>query len=258
MSLSAEAVSLQLHGNQVLNHVHLHCQPGEILALCGGNGAGKSSLLRTLAGEIPDFQGTVKINGRNLMQMAPALLAQYRAVMPQEMHLNFDFSGAEVIALGLIFMKWPQKMHLVKQVATLLDAQHLLGKGYCQCSGGEKQRLHLARTIAQLFQSGPLDNKYLLLDECSSAMDLAMAELAFGCLRQLASQGVGVVAVIHDLNLAAAYCDTVLMLKHGKVDCQGKPAAVITSTTVARVFGAGVRVLNPDQCPHPVVIPNAT
>lgn len=256
MGLEVQELCVELQKKRVIEQVSFTCEPGQLIALCGANGAGKSTLLRALAGELAYVRGAVRFHGRELSTLSAAEQAKLRAVMPQSVQLDFAFSGRDVIQLGLKFCSKQRDINkLVKVVSELLCVEHLLERNYLTCSGGEKQRLQLARTLAQLYQGKGPAGKYLLLDECSSAMDLAMAQLAFRALKHLAMSEVGIIAVVHDLNLASAHADHIILLHQRSIAAQGKPAEILTEQRVAEVFNAEVEILFAAEGNYPVIAP---
>jgi iron complex transport system ATP-binding protein len=251
---AADDVSLRLGGRQILHGVSLDVQAGEVVALVGPNGAGKSSLLRLLAGERRPDGGAVHLLGRRLEDWRPAELARRRAVVPQDLHLDFAFTALEVVLIG----RSPHgtgRHETRRGHAVALDclervgAGHLAGRFYPSLSGGERQRVHIARALAQIAAghgTETAENRCLLLDEHTSSLDPAHQHGMFRLAREVAAEGVGVVAVVHDLNLAAAYGDRVGVLESGRLAAFGRPEAVLTPPVIAQVFGlACVPLRNP-------------
>lgn len=200
-----------------LANVQVKIPAGRFTAILGPNGAGKSTLMSMLVGERPPQCGQVLLDGVELNRHAPQTLAMRRAVMPQDCSVAFDFTAQEVVELG----RYPHRQHsgaqepqIVRSAMELTGVDHLAQRSINTLSGGERARAHLSRALAQIWQA-PEDGsaRWLLLDEPTAALDLAHQHHAMRLLRQWAAeQGVGVVAVIHDLNLALRYADDVLVL----------------------------------------------
>ena len=200
-----------------LANVQVKIPAGRFTAILGPNGAGKSTLMSMLVGERPPQCGQVLLDGVELNRHAPQTLAMRRAVMPQDCSVAFDFTAQEVVELG----RYPHRQHagaqepqIVRSAMELTGVDHLAQRSINTLSGGERARAHLSRALAQIWQS-PEDGsaRWLLLDEPTAALDLAHQHHAMRLLRQWASErGVGVVAVVHDLNLALRYADDVLVL----------------------------------------------
>ena len=247
--MALEDVCLRGRENWRVDHVSLSLHPGEVLALLGPNGAGKSSLLKLLAGEIPCDRGRVCLGGTDIGDLSAKTLALHRAVLPQESVLAFSFRVRDVVLMG----RNPHRGcgdAIDQDVATwamdLTDVLPMENRDYTQLSGGERQRVQLARVLAQI---GPKkkDNRFLLLDEPTAALDLAHQHLLLGVAKQLAiTLKIGVLAILHDLNLAALYANRIALIKAGRLEAVGLPEDVLSSTTISNVFSMDTSVV-----PHP-------
>lgn len=238
MSLTAQNVSLTLSRTPLLDGINLDVPPGSITTVLGPNGAGKTSLLRVLVGELSPDAGSVVLNGRTLKAWSPPQRARTLAVLPQHSLLNFPFTAAEVVMLG----RTPHDTgvahdrDIVAQALKSVDGDYLAGRFYTQLSGGEKQRVHLARVLAQIWEPAPEGERYLVLDEPTSSFDLAHQKLTLEIVRNLAERGVGILMVIHDLNLAARCSDRMFLMQCGRMVISGTPREVLQRETIARVF----------------------
>lgn len=250
--LACTEMSVRIGAKSVLRQVSLAVEPGTVLAVVGPNGAGKSTLLKTLSGEIEPDQGEVRMNGRLLSDMAPLERARLRAVLPQDSSLGFSFLVDEVVAMGRDPHRGAGRARDRKVVEAALeatDALHLLGREYTTLSGGERQRVHFARVLAQVWEPIGHETRYLLLDEPTSALDLAHQHHGLATARRMAhEQGIGVFAILHDLNLASCYADQVALLKCGQLVSVGPPSEVLTRWHIRETFGIPVTVLD-----HPVL-----
>ena len=256
MTMLAKDISLHLSGFDLLRNISLEVEAGKVTAIVGPNGAGKSSLLKVLTGDIPASKGDVYLNSRLLNQWPLLEKAQMLAVLPQHTLLNFSFTADEVVGLGRI----PHQTGIVKdqQIITealeLVDASYLQRRFYTQMSGGEKQRVQLARVLAQIWQSSTLGDQFLVLDEPTSAFDLSHQKLTLDIVRQLASKGVGVVMVVHDLNLAARCADNLVVIDGGVIAAQGSPETVLTETLIDDVFNVKAIISEHPLTKRPLVI----
>lgn len=238
MSLSARNLSLTLSDTPLLGAIDLDVRPGSITTVLGPNGAGKTTLLRVLAGELRPDTGSVSLNSRELTTWTPRQRARILAVLPQHSLLNFPFTAAEVVMLG----RTPHDSGLahdreiVAQALKAVDGDYLANRLYTQLSGGEKQRVHLARVLAQIWEPCPEGDRFLLLDEPTSSFDLAHQQLTLAVVRNLALQGIGILMVIHDINLAARCTDHMILMQCGRMAIAGAPAEVLQRDTIARVF----------------------
>ena len=234
--LEARGVTRRLGACAILHGVDLAVSPGEILAIVGPNGAGKSTLLRLLAGERHPDAGSITFAGMDLAAWTPAALARRRAVLPQRPSLFFPFTAAEVVALGQGDAGGPAAAKLAQEMLALVDLGRIADRNYLDLSGGEQQRVHLARVLAQLAHVSPENPGLLLLDEPVDGLDLAHRHQALALARRWADRGTAVIAVLHDLDLVAATADRVLVLHRGEVAATGPVAEVFTPTLLADVF----------------------
>ena len=246
MSLEARAVSLRRSGRQLLEAVSLELRPGELHALLGANGAGKSSLLRLLAGEWPASGGELLLNGRPLRDWSLPERARQRAVLPQDDELRFGFTAREVVGLGRLAASNGRGADDGAAVRAALAETGMLAlaeRDYPGLSGGERQRVQLARVLAQLEGDGgdDLHGRYLLLDEPIAALDLAHQHAFLSLARRKAARGAGVLAVLHDINLAAQYADRISLLGGGRLIAQGAPAEVLCAEHLGAAFGDSLR-----------------
>ncbi len=229
--LSLTEVSAQT-GNFALVVPQWFAEAGEFSVLLGRNGAGKSTLLKVIASEIPS-EGSVSLHGQPGNDWHAMERARHVAVLPQVSELNFAFRAEEVVALGAtpLDLGWRALADACRRFMTMTDCQHLADKPYPQLSGGEKQRVHLARVLLQLSQAErePL----LLLDEPTSAQDLRQQHLVLDLARDLCHrQDYAVVAVLHDLNQALRYSDQCTLLDGGRIVATGRPDLLLTPTQV--------------------------
>jgi iron complex transport system ATP-binding protein len=245
--LAAEAVSYLIRGRPIVSGVSLVLQPGRLMVIIGPNGAGKSSLLKLLTGETAPSSGRVLFDGAPLSALPPWRLACRRAVMVQAARLAFPFTAHEVVALGVAgvgrALSAGARDGLVMQALASADIGHLAGRSYQTLSGGEQQRVQFARALAQLTAGRSIEPRQVLfLDEPVSSLDLKHQLALLEAARAIADGGAGVLAVLHDINLALAFADELVVLHEGSVAAAGAPSAVVTDALLARVFGVTVRL----------------
>ena len=236
--LEVQNVSVQHGKHTLLKHVSLEVNSGEVLALVGPNGAGKTTLLHTLAGDIKPNNGKVLLGRQRLSGFTSLELARRRAVLTQHTHLDFAFSALEVVLLGR-HPHGDEDLEVARASLQRLNALHLSQRLYPTLSGGEQQRVQLARVWAQLHGT---QHPFLLLDEPTTSLDLAHQHDTLGLARALAQGGVGVLCVLHDLNLAASYADRVAVLHHGELRAVGPVRETLTPALILDVFGLRVIV----------------
>jgi len=252
--LRAHNLQIQRGRKTVLDEVTLQLEAGEVLGVLGPNGAGKSTLLGALCGELAASAGEVLLDDKPLNDWARVERAQRLAVLPQVSTLDFAFRVEEVVGMG----RFPYQSGRVRDeeiIAAALaaaDAGHLSGRSYLALSGGERQRVHLARVLAQLWpgQAG----QTLLLDEPTSMLDPLHQHTTLQAVREFADRGAAVLVILHDLNLAARYCDRILLLENGRPVALDTPERVLRPDTLQAVFGLQVLVQPHPERGHPLII----
>lgn len=245
--LKVENLTVRLQDKPILTDVSLQVNAGEIVSILGPNGAGKSTLIKALSGDLSDAIESVMMGNRPLSVYSTTELAQMRSVMPQSVKLDFPFLVSEVVEMGVTFLPFQQRAGYIDQALGLFDIHHLKHRDYLTLSGGEQQRVQLARVIAQASFQADRHPRYLLLDECTSNLDLAHQHQVFEVVGHLAkSQGIGVVTALHDLNLASQYSDRLVLMQAGRIISQGTAETVLTENQIQQVYDYSVQVM-----PHP-------
>ncbi|WP_203336894.1 heme ABC transporter ATP-binding protein [Nocardioides limicola] len=243
-ALRARGVSVRIGAATLLDSVSLDVHAGELVALVGPNGAGKSTLLSVLTGDLTPFSGTVDVHGRPVTEWTLGELARERAVLTQEHRVAFPFPVGDVVRMGRNPWRGTPAEDLddLEVAAAMHDCEvtHLAQRRLPTCSGGEKARTALARVLAQ--RTG-----ILLLDEPTAALDLGHSETVLARVRARVDAGAAGVIVVHDLNLAAAWADRVVLLDRGQTVADGGIDEVLTSDLLSRVYEHPVEVLR-----HPV------
>ncbi|MEG1421534.1 MAG: heme ABC transporter ATP-binding protein [Citrobacter sp.] len=238
----AEALHYRVADQSVIRDVSLSLTKGELVALIGPNGAGKSTLLRLLTGFLKPDAGHCLLDGRSLGNWSTQALSRHRAVMRQQTQVGFDWQVEAVIAMGRT--PWTQRPEpaLIAQVMALTGCTPLAGRHYAALSGGEQQRVQLARALAQLWSNGA-PRGWLFLDEPTSALDLYHQQHLLRLLTSLTAGGeLHVCIVLHDLNLAALWADRIVLLHDGRIVSQGTPKAVLQADDLMRWYGAQLHV----------------
>ncbi len=261
--LEARNVTVTANGNTLLRQASVAASPGRILVLIGPNGAGKSTLLRVLSGELSPSHGEALLDGRPLASYSSGELARRRAVVPQASTLAFPFTVLEVAMLGITVPGLAASTVAATQsaLAALEDVglSALADRLYLHLSGGERQRVHIARALCQLATPAlhTAEGKCLLLDEPTANLDLAHQVLVLNAVRRQADSGAAVVAVMHDLNLAAALADDVVLLVRGQVATTGRAPQVLQDGLLSAAYGCEVFANRTPGADCPFVLPPA-
>ncbi len=248
-ALVLDAVSVVLGERRIVDDVSLRFPGAGVTALIGPNGAGKSTLLAVAAGDIAPTRGSAMLAGKPVREWRARALATRRAVMPQDHAVRFAFSVREVVAMGrLPYPPDPVRDDaLVDEALQVADITALAGRDVQSLSGGEAARTAFARVLAQ--RTG-----VVFLDEPTAALDLRHQAATLRAARALAEQGACVLVVLHDLNLAAAHADRIVVLEQGRVVADGTPWGVLTREVIERVYRQPVRVLRHPERDIPLVV----
>ena len=254
--LQVEGLTLTAGGRTVVETVEFALAAGEHLAVIGPNGAGKSTLIHALIGDSVPAVGSIRLAGRALADWPVRERACRVALLPQASALNFPFTVAEVVRLG----RGPHASgtvadrDIVTETLAACDIAHLRDRPYTRLSGGEKQRVQLARVMGQIWRAEDAGDRLLLLDEPVAALDLGHQRLVMRQVAALADQGVAVVSVLHDISLAARYADRMLALRDGQTIAAGTPAEVVTAERMQCLFDTETRVITHPDTHTPVVL----
>ncbi len=258
MTLAVQSVSVRIGSATLLHDVSLVAQPGEVLGLLGPNGAGKSTLLSVLAGDRKPDTGSVTLHGRAPGAWPTEALARVRAVMTQSASVAFDFTVHEVVALARMphagRTSAADDRRIIAAALALADVAHLAGRLYPSLSGGERQRVQAARALAQVWTAtDDAPCRFLMLDEPTASLDLRHQHALLEAIRRFVSSGVGGIVVLHDINLAAAYCDRVALLDRGRLVACGPTRQTLAPERLAEIYGVSLATLDDAGTPHFIV-----
>ena len=255
--LQAIGIEVRARARTLLRDVSLEVAPGEFVAIIGPNGAGKSTLLNALAGDRPLSSGEILLDGRPFGQWSKRELARRRAVLPQHSAVAFDFTGLQIAMLGLLTFRGSlserEMQALAERAIAETEALAFADRPYTVLSGGERQRVQLARVLAQC-DADPAATPFLLLDEPITGLDLSHQHAALASARRRVDRGLGVLAVLHDLNMAARYADRVGIVEDGRVTNLGPTRETLAPDRLSHVFatpivrietGSGTAFLSP-------------
>ncbi|WEX85952.1 heme ABC transporter ATP-binding protein [Sinorhizobium garamanticum] len=254
-------ISVRLAGRQVIHGVSFDAAPGKMTAIVGPNGSGKTTTLKAVSGELSLVSGKVTINGHDLAALGPWELALKRGVLPQSTVISFPFTVREIVRLGLSAGgtgSHSANDRIADDALEAVDLAGFAGRFYQELSGGEQQRVQLARVLCQI--SAPVSDgepRYLLLDEPVSSLDIRHQLTIMQLARQFCERGGGVIAVMHDLNLTAMFADQMVMMRAGRVRASGPPRKVLTDETMEAVFGCRMQVNATPTRDIPFVLPQS-
>ncbi len=239
----------------VLRSVSITVEPGEIVGILGPNGSGKTTLLKIISGVLKGYEGSVTVDGREVRDIGPRELARSVAVVPQETETGLPFTATEVVLMGRhahmkgLAFESERDVEIAKTALERTGASHLASRNIQRLSSGERQRVIFARALAQ-------EPGAILLDEPTSFLDIRYQVEIYDLVRQLASeQGISALTALHDLNLAAEYCDRIYLLKEGRVFAEGATDDVLTYVNLTTVFESDVYVDTNDLTGKLLVIP---
>ena len=240
--LVVSGVTVQLGGRNIVEGIDMLAPVGQVTGLIGPNGAGKSTLLRAMLGLVP-ATGSVDFDGADLIALPRRSRAQFTAFVEQSSDTDARLTAREVVLLGRIPFQsvWqaspsPQDAAHADTALAAVDMTGFADRLYHTLSGGEQQRIQIARALAQ-------QPRLLLLDEPTSHLDVHAQLAMLDLLRRHARAGAAVVLALHDLNLAASFCDSLLVLHAGRVAATGTPDAVLTPALLRTVYGVDATIL---------------
>lgn len=243
MRLQVEGLTFSYGEKEAAENVSLYVKEGELVGLIGPNGSGKSTVLKNIyRGLIPDA-GTITLDGEDLLTMPYKKSALKMAVVGQENDVPFDFLVEEIVAMGrsphkkLFDVDNARDKEIVHHALEHLGMEKMAKRNYLHLSGGEKQRVIIARAVAQ-------ESDFFILDEPTNHLDISYQMQIFDFIKRLK---VTVLSAIHDLNMAALYCDRIYVLKEGKVVLEGTPEDVLTPENIYQVYGVRSSVVK-----HPI------
>ena len=234
--VDAHGVSFSVEAKTLLDRVDMRAERGQFVGLIGPNGAGKSTLLRTLSGVIRHQEGAVWLEGADLSAMPARDVAAMLALVPQIAPYTQGFTAFELVLmgryphLGRFQVEGQADDRIAREAMRLTETDQFEQRTLETLSGGERQRVFLARALAQ-------QPRILLLDEPTSNLDILHQLTILGLVRRLVDDGLTAIAAIHDLNLAARYCDRLVLISNGAVVTEGPPEEVLTPETIESAFG---------------------
>ena len=236
-----------MDNKKILRNINLELIPGERLTIIGPIGAGKSSLIKIVSGDINPSEGEVQYGNTPLSQISLEKRSILRSVLSQSQNINFDFSVREIIEMGWINTKTSisndNYMKLLSEVSQECFIENILNNKFKNLSGGEQKRVHLARTLFQLQNLHKFENnKYLILDEPLTNLDIFFEVKIMELIKKKARDGLGVLVILHDLNITQKFSDKVAILKEGELKFYGNTQSVLNSNNLSNVYGLDMKI----------------
>ena len=247
MTIKSHGISLLINGEKIISHLDLEIIPGEITALLGPNGAGKSTALKILAGDIQPSYGDVKYNNINLSEISIVERARLRSVMSQSQTVAFDFTTLEIIEMGWIHENNESYSFsysdALEEIINICDLHSLLFRRFNTLSGGEQKRVNFARILLQLWipKTGNY-SRYLLLDEPFTNLDIFQELKMLKIIKSYLSKNIGILIVLHDLNIARKLADNVTLMRDGRTIHQGPTDEVLQEALLSKTFNTCIKV----------------
>ncbi len=245
-----DCVSFQYNGRDVLKDVSLRLEHGCMLGLLGPNGSGKTTLMRCISGFLRPKSGRVLIDGVDVRSYRAKELSKHMAMAPQRSVPEFGFTALDIVLMGrnphigLLGSAGAQDMRTALTAMEMAHVEHLKARSILTLSGGEWQRILIARAICQ-------SAEILLLDEPISSLDIKYQLEILKLVRSLcANNGLSAICVLHDVNLASHYCDKIAFLKDGAIYGYGTPGETVNQTSMAQVYGISSNISNEQGRPY--------
>lgn len=248
MTCIAAGLTFAYNGREVLSNISLTAESGSLVCVVGPNGSGKSTLLRCLAGDIVPHAGSVTYEGRRASSLDPGELSSYRSFLGQSDRADVPFPVATVVGFGTFASEASpdRRESAVSKAMEATEITHIATRLASTLSGGERRRMGVARTLSQ-------DAPLLLMDEPTDSLDLGHADLVMRVARDYAVGNRSAVVSTHDLNLAAHYASTVVVLSGGRVAAVGTPTEVLTKGLLSTVYECAVQVMAHPEDGRPLI-----
>ncbi|MDH4441901.1 MAG: heme ABC transporter ATP-binding protein [Rhizobium sp.] len=256
--INAHEISVVRGRRRLIDRVSLRLEPGRFTVVIGPNGAGKSTLLKVLSGELLPDDGKVTYQDRPLGDLSALALAAERAVLPQSTALSFPFTALEVVRMGAVAHGSLEPGQAARQALARVGLAGFDARSYNALSGGEQQRVQLARVLAQM--PDPIVDgrpRAIFLDEPTASLDIGHQISVLEIARDFARRGGSVLAILHDLNLAAEFADHLAVLHQGRLVAEGSVVDTLTDRIVSSVYGITGAVGRVPPVGMPYVLPQA-
>jgi iron complex transport system ATP-binding protein len=253
MILEISGLSVGYNKRIVINELSFNINPGRFYGIIGPNGAGKSTLFKAASGVLRPWEGSIKLKGKDVYRLPRRELANIMAAVPQFQEAFFPFRVKEFVQMG----RYPKRgrfgmlqrsdYKIIEESMNMMKIETLADKRIDELSGGELQRVYISQALAQ-------EPEILMLDEPTSHLDIGHQSIMLNLLKKRClTTGMPILMIVHDLNLAAAYCDSLLLIDNGKVFAEGSPLEVLTKINIDTVYKTSVEIMTEESLKYPHV-----
>ena len=254
MSYRLKQVSFAIGSKYIVKDLEFSFKAGNLVSIIGPNGAGKTTLLKLMSGELKPSGGEIFLNDFAFSELSLKERANKRAVMTQSSSVVFDFLVDEILEMGWVQGSSDDFFKTCADVVSSCGLDELMGRKFNTLSGGEQQRVQFARALLQVGGlSKTADDRFLLLDEPTSNMDVAYELNLLNLAKEVRKTGVGVIVVLHDLNLAARFSDQIILMNSGLIVASGQPEEVLSDRILSDVYSTQLRVERHEELDRIVV-----
>ena len=254
MSYRLKQISFSIGSKYIVKDLEFSFKAGNLVSIIGPNGAGKTTLLKLMSGELRPSGGEIFLNDLAFSELSLKERANKRAVMTQSSSVVFDFLVEEILEMGWVQGSSDDFVKACSDVVNSCGLDELMGRKFNTLSGGEQQRVQFARAMLQVGGlSKTAEDRFLLLDEPTSSMDVAYELNLLNFAKEVRKTGVGVIVVLHDLNLAARFSDQIILMNSGLIVASGQPEEVLSDRILSDVYSTELRVERHEQLDRIVV-----
>lgn len=254
MSYRLKQISFSIGSKYIVKDLEFSFKAGNLVSIIGPNGAGKTTLLKLMSGELRPSGGEIFLNDLAFSELSLKQRANKRAVMTQSSSVVFDFLVEEILEMGWVQGSSDDFVKACSDVVNSCGLDELMGRKFNTLSGGEQQRVQFARAMLQVGGlSKTAEDRFLLLDEPTSSMDVAYELNLLNLAKEVRKTGVGVIVVLHDLNLAARFSDQIILMNSGLIVASGQPEEVLSDRILSDVYSTELRVERHEQLDRIVV-----
>jgi len=256
--ITAEQIKYSVGQKNIINNISIQFLPGRCNLIIGPNGSGKSTLIKLLSGELENYDGRIMYNNSDIKTFTKLKMAASRAVLSQQTELSFPMMVEEVVMLGrnphFEFNPTKKDTAIVQEVIALLDLTSFTNRNYQSLSGGEKQRVHYARVLAQIWDKPAGTHRYLFLDEPLNNLDIYYQQIFLSIANSLLNETTTLIGVVHDINIAMRYADELFFLKEGTLVKNGAPEKIVDAILLKEVFNIDTQIITHPSTNKPIVI----